>query len=593
MKKILRGSKIVGAVLLSISLLYSCNSLDNPEITSEELMAHIEYLASDELQGRYPGTEGDSLAADYIRNAYTSNGLDLLADNGFQYIDIITEVEMGDSNSFSWNRRNLNLNTEFIPLSFSGSGIASGELIFAGFGISIDNPEFTYNDYSNIDAEGKIVMILEGGPEPEEGGDDPFIGYLNQRYKILNAKDRGAKAVVFVAGVDFDPQDKLGFMAKKEPSVGLPVVRLKRSVADELLKNHDITIDNLEKNSLEGEESLLQIQENVTIQTDLFSKEASTQNVVGLLKGKNYPNDSIIVVGGHYDHLGLGGPGTGTRVPDTTAVHYGADDNASGVSAFIEIAGYLNEQKKDLDVSVVFIAFAGEEMGLIGSKYFAENPVIDLKKVRAMVNLDMVGRLKESNQLNVGGVGTAKEFRDLLETVNEDRFVLGISNEGYGPSDHASFYAKDISVLFISTGANIDYHTPNDNIAKINQEGTLRVVEWTAELLSALVKEEALSFQEAGPKQQSTGRSGFKVTMGLMPDVAGNSANGLRVEFVTDGRPAQQAGMQKGDILVGINGLPVTNIYDYMTRLQTLEAGKTATVEVIRDEKKIVLLVQL
>ncbi len=586
----------VRLLILGISfsaVFVSCTKLDNPEITSDELISHIEYLASEELKGRFPGTEGDSLAADYIRKSFKANGLELLGEDGYQKMSIVTEVQLGENNSVSWNRRNLNLNTEFVPMSFSGSGLATGQLVFAGFGISIEKSDFSYDSYDNLDVKGKIVMILEGGPETDSEDEDPFIGYLSDRYKVLNAKDRGAIGVILVAGIKFDPQDELAFAARKEASAGLPIIRMKREVANELLVLSNTTIEELEEQCLANGFPEVLVQENISVQTELIAAETSTQNVVGLLAGKGYPNDSLIIVGGHYDHLGLGGIGTGTRVPDTTAIHYGADDNASGVSALIEIAGYLNSKKSELDYSVLFIAFAAEEMGLIGSKYYVENPLVDLSKTRAMVNLDMIGRLNEDNRLNIGGVGTAREFNDLIEAVNENQFVLGLSTEGYGPSDHASFYANDLPVLFLSTGAHGDYHTPEDSSDKIVVDGMLSITQLTASLIDNIGSAKELSYQEAGPKQQASARTRYKVTLGIMPDVAGNSTDGLKVEFVTEGRPAQRSGMQKGDKIVAMNGLPVTNIYDYMTRLQTLEAGQTVSVEILRGDKNIVLLVQL
>jgi Zn-dependent M28 family amino/carboxypeptidase len=300
-----------------------------------------------------------------------------------------------------------------------------------------------------------------------------------------------------------------------------------------------------------------------------------------------------MAIGGHYDHLGMGGPGTGSRVPDTVAVHYGADDNASGTAGVIELAGYFSAKKDELSRSMIFVAFAAEEMGLLGSKYFVENPPVDLEKIDVMFNLDMIGRLNEEQRVSIGGTGTALEFDSLLGLVEHEGLDLSFSPEGSGPSDHASFYAKDISVLFISTGAHPDYHTPGDSVGSLNIEGMNVLTNYVAKLIEVIGSEETLSFQEAGPKRTVSSRQNLKVTLGFMPDFTDNSNTGMKVDFPTPGKPAAVAGIKKGDRIVGINGLKVANIQDYMVRLKSLEPGQIVTVELLRGEEKIVLLVQL
>ena len=590
----LRSKLKVGVLsIVSLGFLISCQQLDNAEITGEEIIAHINYLASEELEGRFPGTTGDSLAAAYIRERFTLNGLELLGEDGYQAIEVNTQVELGDSNSLTWNRRNFLPESEFVPVSFSGNGTVSGLVVFAGFGIQVSNAVLQHDDYAGLSVDGKVVMVLEGGPKVDEGQEDPYAGFVSERFKVLTAKDRGAVAVIFVAGEQFDADDQIRFTNRKEPSIGIPVIRLKRESADLLLSASAQTVNELEQQSSAGQSLAFETSESITLQTDLAVKAAHTQNIAGLLKSPGYPNDSIIVVGAHYDHLGFGGKGTGSRVPDTLAVHYGADDNASGVAGVIELAGKLNAVKKELKHTYVFIAFAAEELGLIGSKYFAENPLVSMDQVRAMVNLDMIGRLNEERRVSVGGVGTAAEFAELLGSNNAFDFSLGFSQEGYGPSDHASFYSLDIPVLFVSTGAHVDYHTPDDSADRINVEGTTEVVQQVFDWVMLLDQLPAISYREAGPKQQTAGRHSYKVTLGIMPDVSGQSNEGLKIEFATEGRPAHRAGLQKGDIIKAMDGHAVGNIYDYMARLQNFEAGQTISVEVQRGEEILVFLVQL
>lgn len=581
---------------VSIAVLFgtmvSCVPKADPKVNVEELVSHIDYLASEELGGRYPGTQGDSMAAAYIRDQFEEYGLELPGDNGFQTFEVVTEVDLGANNSFGWNRRMGTLQDDFLPLSFTGNGNVRSDLVFAGYGISINKSTFSFNDYADLDVSGKIVMIMEGAPHVDDGEEDPFAGFLSQRNKILNAKDRGAIGVIFVAGPLFDDKDELKFVKRKESSVGLPVIRVKRTLANELLKQAQQSIEQLEIKHSNGETGGFMVTETVFFQTDVISKEAKTQNILGFIQSPNNPDGEILIIGAHYDHLGMGGKGSGSRVPDTTAVHYGADDNASGVSALIELAGSLAANKDQLQFSVLFIAFACEEMGLIGSRYYVENPVYPLNRVNAMINMDMLGRLRDK-KLSVGGVGTAIEFETLIESANTNSLKLALSFEGQGPSDHASFYSKDLPVLYFSTGAHMDYHTPEDSPDKINGEGMVEAVFFIEEVILKMGELDSITYQEAGPKQLTSTRSPYKVTLGIMPDFTGGSNDGLGVEMVTEGRPAQLAGMLKGDVIVSLNGLSVTNIQDYMMRLQTLEEGQTITVEVMRNEEKIVLLVQL
>ena len=262
----------------------------------------------------------------------------------------------------------------------------------------------------------------------------------------------------------------------------------------------------------------------------------------------------------------------------------------------LELAEKFARTKGSHKRSIICIAFTGEEEGLLGSKHFTDDPGINLSKVNAMINLDMVGRLNETNNLQISGVGTAAGLKDLVYAKTDTSVIkLTLSNEGYGPSDHSSFYGKNIPVLFYFTGAHMDYHTPTDTWEKINYKGMVEI----SDLIFSMSKELAssdtrLQFKEAGPKVQAVqyGR-GKGVTLGIMPDFAGVVKNGLRADFVTPGKPAALGGMQKGDIITFINGKPVNNIQDYMFRMGQLKHGETISVEVLRNDKKVVLLIQL
>jgi len=322
-----------------------------------------------------------------------------------------------------------------------------------------------------------------------------------------------------------------------------------------------------------------------------------TQNVVGYIEGSDPKlKDDYIVIGAHYDHLGMGGPGSGSRMPDTLAVHNGADDNASGVGGIMALADAFLQMKEKPKRSIIFVAFSGEEMGLLGSNYFVKHPPVELKKIKAMFNFDMIGRLpKDSASLMISGTGTSIEAEEILTNYKPSDFAIKFSPEGYGASDHSSFYMENIPVFFFTTGAHDDYHTPNDDADRINYVGEKAVLDYSAKVvLDVANRATELSFKEAGPKGNG-GRSGarFKITLGILPDFTSSSDIGLRIDGVTKDKPAAKGGMLKADIITAINGKPVKNIYEYMDRMKGLEAGKTVSIDILRAGQKMVLLIQL
>jgi hypothetical protein len=262
----------------------------------------------------------------------------------------------------------------------------------------------------------------------------------------------------------------------------------------------------------------------------------------------------------------------------------------------VELAEKFSITKGSHKRSMIFAAFSGEESGLLGSKYFTENPPVDLTKVNAMINLDMIGRLKDSSSLQIGGAGTAEGLKRIVRSLSDTTSInLAFSDEGYGPSDHSSFYGKNIPVLFYSTGAHLDYHTPSDTWDKINYPGMVMISDLIYRVAAEFANNtDRLKFTEAGPKVEMNRMMRRKgVTLGIMPDFAGNVQNGLRADFVTPGKPAAAGGMKNGDIITSIEGKKVNNIQDYMYRMGQLKHGQTISVEVLRKGKTEVLLIQL
>ena len=587
--------KILVFVVL-VLFVVSCGKKYNPEITVKDLKANIEYLASDSLKGRKPGKEGGLLAAKFIREKFENAGLELMFDNGFQKFNLITSAEIGEGNSMTVNGKSFEVENDFLPYAFSSNTKAEGDVVFAGYGLQINVEKAKWDDYKDVDVAGKWVLILQGDPDMENA-ESPFVQFSTERAKALNASDNKAAGLILVAGPTFSKTDNLPklFFDKDTRRYSFPIIQVTREVANEMLTGTGETITSLESKMLDKKAPVsLTADSKVAVKVQVNLKEIETQNVVAMVSG-NDPilKDQYVVVGAHYDHLGMGGPGSGSRAIDTIAVHNGADDNASGTASVIEMAEKMASEKSNKR-SVIFVAFGAEEMGLLGSKAFAANPPVAIEKIVTMFNLDMVGRLDSaSNALSIGGTKTAKETEDILNKLNTG-FSLSFSGEGVGPSDHASFYLQDIPVIYLNTGAHSDYHTPADDAELINFEGVKKVNEYCYKLLSEIAtRDSVLTFQEAGPKFKRSKGGRYKVTLGIMPDFAGMEKRGLRIDAVTKGKPAYNGGMKKGDIITAIEGKKVGGIHDYMSRLQALEAGSIITVDIIRNDEHTVLLIQL
>ncbi len=589
-------------IFIAVLLTWQTNlfSIENsPDITVPELRQLITFLASDSLKGRKPGTEECRIAAQYIKDQLPAKMDFSLVKDGFQNFEVVSSIEAGENNRFSFSGFAGKLGQDFTPVAFSENTTLNASVVFVGYGFDFDSDSVSWHDYDGVDVAGKWAMILRGDPEIDNAN-SIFVPYSSMRHKVLKARDKGAAGVLFVSGLKFDKKDELVKLTfdKSQATAGIPVLQIKRSLADSILKKTDHTIEKQEQELNENRKPMhFSVEDHVTATSDVIKKMAEARNVIAFLPGTDPAlRDGYIVIGAHYDHLGFGGPGSGSRRPDTLAIHNGADDNASGVATILEVIEKLANEKPKIKRSILFISFSAEEMGLLGSNYFVNHSPIGLKQIEMMINVDMVGRLDPRTQkLDISGTGTAVNLKEIVE--QEAKAIslnVNLSSAGYGPSDHASFYAKDIPVLFFYTNAHEDYHTPDDDVQFINFDG----VKKTADLVYALVvkianKPEALAFQEAGPKERRSERRGFKVTLGIMPDFSGSGSDGLRVDGIIKGRPADLAGMQKGDVIIKMDAKPVTNIYDYMYRLNEFEPGQRISVEVLRNGKKVILIVDL
>jgi len=570
------------------------------EITAKELKEYVYFLASDSLKGRKPGTVEMNVAGEYILAHFKAAGLKPMAENGFQYFNIVIDATLGPENKLSLDGYDAAFRKEFIPLAFSSSGEVNASVVFAGYGFDLDLDSLKWSDYSGIDVKGKWVMIFRADPELDNT-DSKFIPFSDTRSKVLTAKDKGAAGVLLVTPKGLDKDDKLMAVVveNNEVTSGIPVVNIRHQIADRILAAKGISADSLE-NLIIAKKKPNSFETGTLLhgKVDVSQKHAKTANVIGLLEGDDKVlKDEYIVVGAHYDHLGFGGPNSGSRMPDTIAIHNGADDNASGTAMVMELAKKLCSQKAKLKRSIIFVSFSGEEMGLLGSKYFVNNPPVEIKKIKAMFNFDMVGRFdKEKNSISISGTGTSAEGDSILKVFEKGLpFTVTHSPDGYGPSDHASFYSSNIPVFFFTTGVHMDYHTPFDDADKLDYTAEKKIGDFSTALIVDIDNlSKDLTFKESG-KKENVGRSGrrYKVTLGIMPDFAGSEKKGLRVDGVTKDGPAYKGGMLKGDIIISVHGMKVENIYDYMARLNKLKSGMTVNVEVLRNGKVEILIIQL
>lgn len=566
----------------------------SPKITTSEVIEHIKYLASDELGGRFPGTKGDSLAEAYITKQFKSFKLKPAGEDGYkQSFNFISEVKLAENNSFivtaGSERTELKITDDYLPLGFSAVGAAEGELVFAGYGISA--PDQNYDDFKGIDLKGKIAVILKNSPGYNNPHDNPFGQYENPRRKANMVKEAGAIGVIIINGPNHGDDElmKLRVVAEK---IDIPVISAKRSSLEKLFtaNNKDLAKIQADIDSLKVPNSFSITDTKARIQTDLKFITSYSNNIIGLLEGNDASlKNEVIVVGAHLDHLGDGLKYGSLHDSHVPAIHNGADDNASGTSGVLELAQYFASKKKDLKRSIIFMMFGAEEAGLVGSAHFTKSELFKKFNIVSMVNLDMIGRLTE-NKLTVGGVGTSSVFDKMLDSLNRvANFNLSKNNEGFGPSDHSSFYAKEVPVLFFFTSLHSDYHRPTDDWDKIDTEGEVRILNMVADVVKTIDNLPAKPDYIKSKEQTSENKNmGFRVTLGIIPDYS-SSTDGMGITGVKSGSVGEKAGLKAGDIIRKMGDYEVKNIYDYTDALSRFKPGEETVLIVKRGEEEMTL----
>lgn len=627
----------------------------------ERLREHVEYLASDKLEGRRTSSAGAKLAAEYIAREFSRYGLRrsighdtagmsiLEADSPRRYLQqfpYVASLALGKDNLFYVNPgraddiAQFRVEEDWIPLGFSSNGHVTGaEIVFAGYGIS--SAELKYDDYAVSNAKDRVAIVFAGTPD----GDNPhgqFVRAGEIRFKAAAARAAGARALLIIASEGNLKDDKLARLSYDNAGeAGMPVVVISRRLAGKILGGDLSAYEKIADArtpdgtrvpvKIDGGTVLLDRPDvrppvrslRLDLSTNVIRRDSPSFNVVGILDGSDPTlKNETIVIGAHYDHLGHGGEGS--LAPREGEIHHGADDNASGVAGMLELARFFTSQGNRPRRTIVFIAFSGEEEGLLGSNYYVNHPIVPLANTVAMINMDMIGRMKD-NKLIVGGVGTAPQWRATVEDANlgfapyvigtvpqgsvaavravigtadpkrviderKPQFSLTLNEDGFGPSDHSSFYGKQVPVLFFWTGTHGDYHKPSDTADKINYTDEARILSLVVRIVRRIDMDDKRPAY-AVAKSEATGRTGgFRVYLGTIPNYA-DSNDGLLLDGVREDSPAAKAGLKAGDKIVKLAGHDVKNVYDYTFALGEMKAGQEYEVELMRDGQRIKLVI--
>jgi aminopeptidase YwaD len=630
---------LVLLVIASICFPADAQQIDSQLAPSvKRLRADIEYLASDKLTGRRTGSAGATLAAEHIARefsriglrrsiGYDTAGMSILeADSPNRYLQkfpYVAGVELGKGNLLSFRLKErqpsvaLRVSEDWMPLGFSSAGNRKAvPATFVGYGITA--ADLKHDDYAKAAVKDRIAIALSGTPDGENPH-GPFARYEGVRWKAIAARNAGAAALIVVARAENFQEERLARLRYDNSGgdAGLPVIVISRAAAAQLFQTDDAGLSKLETG---------QVAALVDLHVDVVRREVSATNVIGILDGSDPKlKNEVIVIGAHYDHLGLGGEGS--LAPREGEIHHGADDNASGTAGMLELARLFASEGFRPKRTIVFIAFGGEEEGLLGSNYYVNHPIVSLANTVAMINMDMIGRMKNRN-LIIGGLGTASEWRPMIEAANSfqgmtvtaagapvptasgaqvsapivvaangqtivtsdssKQFQLTLNEDGFGPSDHSSFYAKQIPVLFFWTGTHDDYHKPSDTADRINYEDEARILNLVARIVGDVDGDAKRPTYAVAKSQPAARTGGFSVSLGTIPNY-GDSNDGLLIDGVRDESPAAKSGIKAGDKIVKLAGRDIRNVYDYTAALGEMRAGQEYDVELMRAGERLKL----
>jgi aminopeptidase YwaD len=581
------------------------------ELDPQRYLAHVKFLASESMHGRATGSPELEKAAAYIAKQFKASGLQPFDGKSYlQAFPVTTNAKLGSNNRFEYSENGktttLKFDEDFIPFNFSSRAKVAGSVVFVGYGITAR--EYNYDDYAGVDVKDKLALILRHEPQ-EFDEKSVFAGKVYTEHsqffsKVVNAKNHGARGVILINDRanhrgEADQLEAFGKTAGPADG-GIPFVQIKAETAERWISGSGKNLDEI---SAEIDKDLkprsfalpnVQVQENVDVERAV----KTVHNVVGYLPGTT---SEYVVIGAHYDHLGLGEQFS--MAPSLAGtIHPGADDNASGTAGVIELARRLSAEPK-AKRGVLFMTFAGEELGLLGSSYFVNHPSLPLDKAVAMINMDMVGRIREG-KVYIGGGGTGTTLRAMLDQI-VPKYKLNIDfsdTTGYGSSDHTSFTTKQVPVLFFFSGLHSDYHKPSDTWDKIDAPSAVTLLKLVAEVTAQLqeaadrpqfvrVKAPPSAHGAASAGDSSSG-SGYGPYFGSIPDF-GESPKGVKFADVREGSPAGKAGLRGGDILIEFDSKPIQNLYDFTYALRSKKPGDEVLVKVLRGNETISVMVLL
>jgi Tol biopolymer transport system component len=581
------------------------------EIKSADLQAEVGYLASDALEGRLTGTKGAQLAADFIAAELKRAGLDALGEKGsfFQPFEFNAGVRvLTNENKLAILRENALTTTpgyhveqDFRPLAFSASGAVEGNVVFAGYGLSVPGKLGEgYDSYAGLDVSNKVVLVLRYVPEEADAKRRAELNrYAGLRYKALIARQRGAKALLVVSGPNSPNAGHLSALTyDRGAGAGIVAMSVNANIANELFaaagKDLKAIQSSLDKEDPHAQGSFALPKVRVKLTAAVEHIKQTDRNVLGWLPPASGSMETgYVFIGAHYDHLGHGETGGMARKDEEGKVHFGADDNASGTAAVLELAASLAAERKKnpkaFPRGVLFALWSGEELGLLGSAQYVERPLKPLSNAVAYVNFDMVGRLRD-NKLIVQGIGSSTNWTRLIEKRNvAARFNLALQEDPYLPTDVTTFYAKQVPVLSFFTGSHDEYHRPADKPDTLNYEGLERITKLAHTLTLDLAQPAtALAYAKVERKDGGGSRDNLRAYLGTIPDYA-TEVSGVKISGARPGSPADKAGFKGGDVIVEFNGQKIANIYDYTYAMDAVKIAQPVKVVVLREGKRVEL----
>jgi Zn-dependent M28 family amino/carboxypeptidase len=588
-------SLCVGLFLLAVA----------PVWTQSRTQAHVQTLASERFGGREAGSEGERLAGDYIGAQLARAGAKPLPGKASMFLPFEFTAGSKDGGSSisvnqNWSGNGVVggsvFNGNIRALSFSDDAtVDRADVVFAGYGIVVpDSQNFGYDSYATLDVKDKVVLVLRYFPEDADKDTKAILArYSDLRYKAMQARQHGAKALLVVTGPRSPNAGELVPMTFDTAIAGsgIPAASITGTTASDILKNTGKALADLQKELDSGNPHIAGFDvpnTKVSIKTAVERVKHTARNVVAYLPATTSTTNVAkpwIVVGAHYDHLGRGEGGNSLAAKeDAGKPHVGADDNASGTATVLALAEALSKQPTRTR-NVVFALWSAEELGLVGSSEFAKAPPVPIDQIAAYINFDMVGRM-QNNKLTAQATGSSPVWASVLERANVAAgFDLNVQPDPYQPTDVATFNSAGVPSLSFTTGAHVDYHKPSDTADKIDYADLDRVADFATAIVRRLMDSEPPQFVKVEQSQQTASRTGVRVFTGTVPDYT-SDVKGLLLGGVIGGGPAEQAGMQKGDVIVEIAGQSIANIYDYTYALELLKIGEPVKVVFMRGTER-------